>query len=96
MFQESSTPIEAEIPPSQSSTNQEESVERMDEDSTPEESCTKKDENSTQGDKTEESASSAAALNTSEVRLVPECDEDDDVVIPMPDDDCHRWMKVPF
>ena len=90
MFQESSTPIEAEIPPSQNSTNQEESVERMDEDSTPKESCAKTDEKSTQ-DQEETCDKAEEALNTSEVRLVPECDEDDDVVIPMPDDDSHRY-----
>ena len=54
-------PVEAEIPPSQDST-QEESSEIMDK-------------------------NDSRAHNTSEVRLVPECDEDDDVIIPLPDDE---------
>ena len=56
-------PVEAEIPLSQDSI-QEESSERMRMD---------KD--------------NSRILNTSEVRLVPECDEDDDVIIPLPDDE---------
>ena len=57
----SAAPVEAEIPLSQDST-QEESSEIMDK-------------------------NDSRAHNTSEVRLVPECDEDDDVIIPLPDDE---------
>ena len=38
----------------------------------------------------EESDDEVTLHNTSEVRVVPECDEDDDVIIPFPDDDGHR------
>ena len=61
--------MEAEISPSQDST-QEESSEIMDK-------------------------NDSRAHNTSEVRLVPECDEDDDVIIPLPDDE-NRSQRCSF